>query len=71
MRIGNEAERLGMWREDYGAHVQLVLNTIRCGSFLLLEAGLVSVCPEGATCFQLYVALWGLLLYHLHMCVYT
>ena len=65
MRIGNEAERLGMWR------VQLVLNTIRYGSFLLLEAGLVSVCPEGATCFQLYVALWGLLLNHLHMCVYT
>ena len=38
---------------------------------LLFEAGLVSVCPEGATCFQLYVALWGLFLDHLcvYMCV--
>ena len=40
-------------------------------SLLLLEAGLVSVCPEGATCFQLYVALWGLLLDHLCVCVYV
>ena len=40
-------------------------------SLLLLEAGLVSVCPEGATCFQLYVALWGLLLDHLYVCVYA
>lgn len=40
----------------------------RYRSSLLFEAGLVSVCPEGATCFQLYVALWGLLLDHLCVC---